>query len=260
MNKSFSISWVLSVLLVTSVGLMSGANTSKAAIANQTPQVKAISVPTTFRGKTIAQVKLEHQKVIALTFDDGPSPYTLQVLNILKQNNIKATFFWIGKSLQSHQQIAKQVVANGEAIGNHTWHHWQYLMKPNIAAQEIESTANLIYKITGVRTSLFRPPYGLLNNGVADYARQKRYVIVMWSVDPQDYRYKTSPQQLVNRIIPKIQPGSIVLMHDGGGNRSATVQALPQIISQLKQQGYRFVTVPQLLELKAEADSRIAKL
>jgi chitin deacetylase len=133
-------------------------------------------------------------------------------------------------------------------------------MKPNIAAQEIESTANLIYKITGVRTSLFRPPYGLLNNGVADYARQKRYVIVMWSVDPQDYRYKTSPQQLVNRIIPKIQPGSIVLMHDGGGNRSATVQALPQIISQLKQQGYRFVTVPQLLELKAEADSRIAKL
>jgi peptidoglycan-N-acetylglucosamine deacetylase len=189
------------------------------------------------------------EKAIALTFDDGPWPRTTpEVLEILKKENISATFFWVGQYLKAHPEIAKQVVAEGHAIGNHTWHHWYRQMSQPTAAQEIEDTAELIYKITGIKSLVFRPPGGLMNNGVADYAKAQNYVTVMWSVDSMDYR-PYSATELVQNVIRKVQPGGIVLMHDGGGNRATTVKALPEIITQLKKLGYSFVTVPQLLEM-----------
>ena len=211
---------------------------------------ETFSVPTKFKAKIVKNVTpVGKEKVIALTFDDGPWPRTTsQVLDILKKNEIKATFFWIGQNLQAYPKIAQQVVTDGHAIGNHTWHHWYRWMNQSTAAHEIEDTAELIYKTTGIRTSIFRPPGGVLNNGVADYAEKKNYTIAMWSVDSIDYR-RPSAQKLVKNVIGKVQPGGIVLMHDGGGNRSTTVKALPQIIAQLKEQGYSFVTVPELLEL-----------
>ncbi len=215
-------------------------------------------VPTEFEAKIVKQVKLEgHSKAIALTFDDGPSPRnTLKVLDILKKNNIKATFFWVGLCVKAYPKIAQQVVADGNAIGNHTWHHWYHQMDRSTAANEIDSTEELIYKTTGVKTSLFRPPGGVLNNGVADYAKQKKYAIMMWSDDPMDYR-SLSPQKLVSNVIQKAQPGGIVLLHDGGGNHAATVQALPQIITKLKALGYSFVTVPELLKMKDTQPSEV---
>ena len=215
-------------------------------------------VPPEFQAKIVKKIiPVAQQKVIALTFDDGPWPAnTLKILDTLKKNNIKATFFWVGQALKDNPQIGKQVVAQGHVIGNHTWHHWYRKLDPSTAAHEIDDTAELIYKTTGVRTSLFRPPGGVMNNGVADYAIQKKNVIVMWSNDPMDYR-PHSANQLVNYVMRKAQPGAIVLMHDGGGNHSATVQALPQIIAKLTKQGYEFVTIPELLELRDPKSSTV---
>jgi peptidoglycan-N-acetylglucosamine deacetylase len=221
-------------------------------------QVATFATPTEFQAKIVKQVKLTDQdKVVALTFDDGPSPRnTLQVLEILKKNNVKATFFWVGQELQFYPKIAQQVVAAGHAIGNHTWHHSYRRMDEQTAARELDDTANLIYKTTGVTTTLFRPPGGILDNGVADYAKKKNNSIIIWSNDPMDYR-PLPGHKLVNNVIRKAQPGCIVLMHDGGGNHAATVEALPQIIAKLKELGYKFVTVPELLEMKAKEQSGV---
>jgi len=208
-------------------------------------------VPKQFQGKVIKQVQLnDTDKVIALTFDDGPAPkYTEQILQILKQQNIKATFFCVGEMVHNFPQIAKLEVADGHAIGNHTWHHWYRKLNPSTAAKEIESTATQIYETMGVKTSLFRPPGGVLNNGVVDYAEKNNYAVLMWSDDAEDYR-RPPVSKLVSDILRDAKPGGIVLMHDGGGNRSNTVKALPLIIDALRKRGYRFVTIPELLEMQ----------
>jgi peptidoglycan-N-acetylglucosamine deacetylase len=221
------------------------------------PEISFLAPPA-FEAKIVKNITPPGgEKVIALTFDDGPWPSnTLKILDTLKKNNVKATFFWVGLAVKDNPQIAKQVVAEGHAIGNHTWHHWYKRLDAATAAREIDDTAELIYKTTGVKTSLFRPPGAVMDNGVVDYAKQKKHVIVMWSNDPMDYR-PLSANQLVKNVIRKAQPGAIVLMHDGGGNHSATVQALPQIITKLREQGYKFVTIPELLEMKRSPESEV---
>ncbi|GAX42913.1 polysaccharide deacetylase [Tolypothrix sp. NIES-4075] len=211
----------------------------------------AYSVPQRFQGATIAEAKLSQgQKVIALTFDDGPWPEsTAKVLDILKKNNIKGTFFLIGRNLKNFPELAKRIVAEGHVIGNHTWTHSYHFMNPQVAAYELDSTSDLIYQTTGVKTTLFRPPGGIMNNGVAAYARNEKYTIVMWSADSVDYSRPSVPR-LIHNVTKEAKPGGIVLMHDGGGNRSHTVQSLPQIIDYFKKQGYSFVTIPELLEMQ----------
>ena len=210
------------------------------------------TVPAKYQAKTIYKVEPSNkEKVIALTIDDGPWPKTTaEMLDILKRNNIKATFFWVGSALQENTEIAKRVVAEGHAIGNHTWHHWYRKMDEATAKSEIEKTNELIYKTTGVKTSFFRPPGGYLNNGLAAYAKSQKNSVVMWSVTSADTDPRAKYQVFVKNVIRDAKPGSIVLMHDGGGNRERTVKALPAIVSGLKQQGYRFVTVPELLEMQ----------
>ncbi len=210
-------------------------------------------VPVQFQGKTIRDVKLNSQnKAIALTFDDGPWPnMTSQVLDVLKKNMVKATFFVVGKQVEKYPQLVKQVVADGHALGNHTWSHEYHLYSEAAAARELDNTAKLLYKITGVKTTLFRPPAGVLNNGLAAYAHEKNQTVVMWSVDSRDWRYyrSSTAQTLLESVLKEAKPGGIVLLHDGGGDRSTTIQALPQIIAQLRKRGYKLVTVPELLEI-----------
>ena len=210
------------------------------------------TVPAKYQAKTIYKVEPSNkEKVIALTIDDGPWPKTTaEMLDILKGNNVKATFFWVGSALQENPEIAKRVVAEGHAIGNHTWHHWYRKMDEATAKSEIEKTNELIYKTTGVKTSFFRPPGGYLNNGLAAYAKSQKNSVVMWSVTSADTDPRAKYQVFVKNVIRDAKPGAIVLMHDGGGNRERTVKALPAIVSGLKQQGYRFVTVPELLEMQ----------
>ncbi len=210
------------------------------------------TVPAKYQAKTVYKIQPSNkEKVIALTIDDGPGPKTTaEMLDILKQNDVKATFFWVGSALQENPEIAKRVVAEGHAIGNHTWHHWYRNMDEATAKSEIERTNDLIYKTTGVKTSFFRPPGGYLNNGLATYAKSKKNSVVMWSVTSADTDPRAKYQVFIKNVIRDAKPGAIVLMHDGGGNRERTVKALPEIINGLKQQGYRFVTVPQLLEMQ----------
>jgi peptidoglycan/xylan/chitin deacetylase (PgdA/CDA1 family) len=211
--------------------------------------------PEQFQGKTVFEGKVkDSEKVIALTVDDGPWPKTTeQMLDIFQQNDVKATFFWMGKSLANSPEIARRVVAAGHAIGNHTWHHWYDTMDAATAADEIDRTAKLIYETTGVKTTFFRPPGGFLNNGLAKYAKDQNYSVVMWSVTSADTDPHAQPSAFVNNVLKGAKPGAIVLMHDGGGDRYRTVKALPEIIAGLKKQGYRFVTVPELLEMQEQA-------
>ncbi|MEZ2304392.1 MAG: polysaccharide deacetylase family protein [Microcoleus sp.] len=210
------------------------------------------SLPSKFKGTTLRQAKLDsRQKAIALTFDDGPWPTTtVQILDILKQNNIKGTFFWVGRYLQVYPELGKKVAQAGHAIGNHTWNHQYIKYNEEGAAREIDRTTSLIEELTGIRTYMFRPPGGILNNGLAAYAQKKNYTVVMWSADSLDWR--TATQSLMENVMRQANSGGIVLMHDGGGNRSRTVEALPNIIAKLKKEGYTFVTVPELLEMEAK--------
>jgi len=221
--------------------------------------VKGLSypVPSRFQGAMIRAAELtQGEKVIALTFDDGPWPETTeQVLDILKSNNIKGTFFVVGQNLKNYPELGKQIVAQGHVIANHTWHHWYHFFNQQAAAFEIDRTTDLIYQVTGVKTNLFRPPGGILHNGLVAYAKGQKYTVVMWSADSIDYKSPSVPK-LINNVIKDSKPGGIVLMHDGGGNRSRTVQALPEIISNFRKQGYRFVTIPELLEM-ADADQKL---
>jgi peptidoglycan/xylan/chitin deacetylase (PgdA/CDA1 family) len=235
------------------------ASTATAGIAQQVEALESaiaealnnFTIPTSFQGKTIYEVKPKsEEKVIALTFDDGPWPKTTQqVLDILKKKNVKATFFLVGQPLKEYPAIAQQIVADGHAIGNHTWSHRYNYMNEATAAKEINDTAALIYKITGVKTSYFRPPGGALRNGLATYAQKQKYVVAMWTVDSADSNIRRfGASTLVKNVLKEAKPGGIVLLHDGGGNHSPTVQALPKIIDKLKERGYKFVTMPELLE------------
>ena len=211
----------------------------------------AFPIPTKFAGKTLYDVKLDNnEKVVALTIDDGPqAPETPLVLDILKSHNVKATFFVVGRAVEAHPEILQRIVAEGHAIGNHTWHHRYRRMSQATARSEIERTAEIIQKTTGVKTSLFRPPGGFLNNGLAAYAKSQKQAVVMWSVSSADTDPRAIPEAFVNNVLKGVKPGSIILMHDGGGDRSRSVKALPGIIDGLKEKGYRFVTLPELLEM-----------
>ncbi|TAE54776.1 MAG: polysaccharide deacetylase family protein [Nostocales cyanobacterium] len=211
---------------------------------------KTFDIPQKFASKILRRVKpRNNEKVIALTFDDGPwTKSTREILDILKLNNVQATFFWLGTSLQKNPEIAREVVQAEHAIGNHTWSHPTQPINPITAKQEIECTAQLIYTTTGVKTFLFRPAGGRLNNGLAAYAKTQKYAIFKWSVNSSDYSL-SDPQLIVDNVIKGAKPGAIILLHDGMGDHTPTVKALPNIIKELKQQGYRFVTLPELLEM-----------
>jgi peptidoglycan/xylan/chitin deacetylase (PgdA/CDA1 family) len=228
----------------------------------QQAQAKGFStdVPSNFQGIVISEAKLPpEKKVIALTFDDGPWPNTTaKVLDILKKNRIKSTFFVVGQNVKNYPDLTKQIVADGHIIANHTWHHWYHQMNAQAAAYEVANTGDIIYQTTGVRTSLFRPPGGIMNNGVAAYAKNNKYAVIMWSADSMDYSRPAVPR-LMNNIFREAKPGGIVLMHDGGGDRSHTVKALPEIISRFRKQGYEFVTVPELLEMQDQYPHLVAQ-
>lgn len=218
-------------------------------------------IPQRFQGVVLEEAKLtKSPKVIALTFDDGPNPpYTTEILDTLKKNNIKATFFVIGQNAKIYPDYLKRIVAEGHAIGNHTWHHWYHHMSPQVAAYEIDNTNKVIQDVTGVKTNLFRPPGGHLSNGLASYAKNQKFGVIMWSSDSIDYRQPPVPT-LMKNILRNSRPGGIVLMHDGGGKRGNTAKALPELIETYKKQGYSFVTVPELLEMQDKEQKNVTAM
>lgn len=187
------------------------------------------------------------EKVFALTFDDGPWPtYTRQILRVLADEKVKASFFFVGQVVREYPQLAREARDGGHAIGNHSWSHPS---RPRNAAAQVRDTDNEIKKVLGFRPTFFRPPYGILRNGMAAQAMRQGDPVIIWSADSSDWKRRSSGQ-IASTVISQASPGGIALMHDGGGNRSATVEALPTIINALRERGYRFVTVPELLRMR----------
>lgn len=191
-------------------------------------------------------------KVVALTFDDGPyPPYTDQILDILKEDDVKATFFIVGKNAAMHPELVRRIVMEGHQIGNHTYHHID-LLKANrrTVTDELAGTNDLLFSITGIKPHIVRPPHGFRDPVVLEVMAELGLKVVEWSVMSRDW---TNPgvEEIVNRTLDRITNGSVVLLHDGDGiksqaSRAQTVAATRLIIQQLKTKGYTFVTVDDI--------------
>ena len=183
-------------------------------------------------------------KVIALTFDDGPSKYTNDILNVLKKYNACGTFFLIGNKVDFYKDTLRRMLEEGSEIGNHSYDHKLLTRLSKEEFQdEINNTQEAIKKITGFTPTLFRPTYGGYTNTLKSYTDLK---FVLWDVDSLDWKVKSKTKILKN-VLPNVKSGSIILMHD---NHRYALDALEDIITNLKGDGYKFVTVSELLELK----------
>lgn len=184
-------------------------------------------------------------QVVYLTFDDGPHPtYTPQVLDLLAKYKAKATFFSVGQQVAANPALVKRMVSEGHKVENHTWNHAD-LSKAgkDQFTSEVESTSKAIADAGAPKVGCLRPPYGAKNQNVQTWSDQAGLKLVLWNVDPQDWD-RPGVDAIVSNVLGATKPGSIVLMHDGGGNRTQTVAALDQILASLSKAGYRFATLP----------------
>jgi peptidoglycan-N-acetylglucosamine deacetylase len=191
-------------------------------------------------------------KLVALTFDDGPDEkYTGQILDILKKNRIRATFFVLGKQVKAHPDMLKRIHNEGHIIGNHSWGH-PYL--PHLSnkklAQEMNQTNYVVNQLIGKDMRLMRPPYGAVK-GKIKALEQMGFEMVQWDIDTLDWKKGRTAEDILQTVKTNLAPGSIILEHNAGGPRDATVKALPPLIEYLRQQGYQFVTIDELLRIPA---------
>jgi peptidoglycan/xylan/chitin deacetylase (PgdA/CDA1 family) len=182
-------------------------------------------------------------KDIALTIDDGPDPtYTPQVLELLRLYQVTATFSMIGEHVAAYPDLARSVVEAGHKIANHTWTHADLAPMTTTAVHaEIVRASEAIHTATGQHPGLFRAPYGAWSPAVIRQCERLQMVPLDWSVDPRDWA-RPGTRSIVRNIMRNTRPGSIILEHDGGGNRSETVAALRIVIPALLHEGYHFVT------------------
>lgn len=191
---------------------------------------------------------IRRHRDIALTFDDGPGPFSLRILAVLERLRAKATFFEIGGQVRSDPRITARLARAGMAIGDHTQDHPPLApLSTNEQAGEIDKAAGAIKAAGAPRPLLFRPPYGSFDSATLDLLRARDMLMVLWTVDTSDWA-QPGVERIIYTALSGARPGAIILLHDGGGNRSQTLAALPRIIERLHQRGYRLVTIPQLLE------------
>ncbi len=189
------------------------------------------------------------QKIVALTFDDGPDPlYTSQVLELLQKYHIPATFFLVGKNVQKYPQLVKKEIENGHTIGSHTFSHphLNTLSVEQIRSQ-LDTTDRVIKEISGKKPLYFRTPYEELNENILRVSRLEHKQIILSTITLEHALSKT-PKAKAERVIRMIFPGAIILAHDGRLNRHSTVEALPYLIQGLQAKGYRFVSLKELLQ------------
>jgi len=193
---------------------------------------------------------------IALTFDDGPNePYTSDVLGILEQYKIKATFFVIGQNALRHPETCRRIVAAGNVIGNHSHHHSKSLClrRGKTVARDIEAAHQAIYECTGLEPKLFRPPHGFRTPWLMRTVRNLGYTVVTWDNMTSDWKAEKSGNEIIEAILRRAKPGGVIVLHDGRDtrpnyDRSHMLQALPFVIETLMEKGFDFVTIPELLE------------
>ncbi|HEX3045218.1 MAG TPA: polysaccharide deacetylase family protein [Bacillota bacterium] len=190
-----------------------------------------------------------NEKVVALTFDDGPSPtFTGKILDLLKWYNARATFFIIGEQAEKFPEIVIREIKEGHEIGNHMYHHDEvWRMLPLDLKRDLERSEQVIYQITRKKVALYRPTSGFYNDKIIGIARSMNYKVILWSLDSRDWTGRKG-WIIAGNILKGVRPGSIILFHDFGGDRSNTINALEVLLLELVKNGYQFVTISDLLE------------
>jgi peptidoglycan/xylan/chitin deacetylase (PgdA/CDA1 family) len=183
---------------------------------------------------------------VALTFDDGPWPWsTRAILRELRRLHVQATFFMVGYLAERYPGIVRDVMRAKMSIGDHSWSHPMHFrdLPPRRIKTEVARPARLLRDRYGARVTLFRPPGGSFDLHVVNVARSAGMRVVNWDVDPQDYEPGATASRIVRSVLRSVGPGSIVLMHDGGGDRAATVKAVPRIVRGIRRMGLALVPI-----------------
>lgn len=245
---------VLLLALITAFGVIHGH-----ADANQMPSSAKKRDYYEDRGDIVWEVPTSN-KVIALTFDDGPhKEHTEQILNLLKQYDARATFFVVGSRVEKHPEIVARALDEGHEIGNHSYSHPPfYNIGADTLRKELTKTQDAIYQATGIRSVLFRPPGGRYNDAIVNASKEVGMLTVLWSwhQDTLDWR-KPGVNAIVRTVVKNARNGDIVLMHDFVPGSDQTVEALKTILPELKEQGFSFVTVSELLSYHEKSHKHI---
>lgn len=231
-NSGFDISWFIALLLLYTAVIFYGSFYIRSNFF-----VKAF-----FRGRP-------GRKIIAITFDDGPSPeFTPQILKTLNDNGVLATFFLIGENIEEHPGLVKQMDEEGHLVGNHSFYHGNGfdLQSANNMLEEMQQTHDLVHQLTGKQMNWFRPPYGVTNPNVKKAVKAMNYLPIGWSVRSFDTVVK-DPAKLLARLKKMIKPGAVILLHD---TQKVTAEALPGFIQYVKDEGYEIVGLDKLLDLQ----------
>lgn len=190
------------------------------------------------------------EKVVALTFDDGPDPrYTLQLLNVLKKNNVKCTFFVLAESAQKYPNIIKQIQKDGHYIGLHSLKHMNAIFRPPNKTKEDFYRSVRIMNELNLKIRFFRPPWGIFNLVTFHCAKTNNLKVVLWSIHAMDWSRLVSEDYIKNKLINKVRPGDIILLHDGRGAKACplkTINALKNVLPKLKQDGYKFIMINEI--------------
>jgi peptidoglycan-N-acetylglucosamine deacetylase len=206
-------------------------------------------ISSNYHVKAFCNNSLETEKKIALTFDDGPSEFTLEVLELLKKYNAKATFFCIGKNIEKHPEIVKQIITEGHLVGNHSYSHSKFFDFYNARQikEEIQKTDALLEKFTSKKINFFRPPYGVTTPSIRRALKITGHKTIGWNIRSLDGGTKNQ-ELILNRIIKRVSPGGIVLLHDTALH---SVLVLEQFLQFLQQNNYKVISIEELLNLKA---------
>ena len=190
-----------------------------------------------------------HEKKVAITFDDGPHPiYTPQILDILRDKGVKASFFLTGENTDSYPEIAKKIYDEGHDVGIHSYEHLKLIfLSSQKIKNQLKRTEQAIAKATGMKPFLFRPPYGYRDPRVLKIAKDLGYYTVLWDVTAFDWKRK-GVDIIVATVLKQIYNGSVILLHDGRGDRSQTVEALKIIIDKLEKNDYTFIKISEMIK------------
>ncbi|GIN10714.1 hypothetical protein J26TS2_05810 [Shouchella clausii] len=251
--------WLTVVVFICVSSLLFGGGFSEAisyrAVEEDGGKIKRPALVQTTALTQIQREKIQFQgpddeKRLALTFDDGPDPvYTERLLDLLKEEDIKATFFVLGYKAKQHPSLLKRMVAEGHSIGNHSFTHQELTkLEQSEVLDEVEQTQAVIEEATGVTTDLVRAPYGSVNDMVVKTLTTNSYHLIGWSIDSLDWQYQL-PFSIAMNVVEDAHSGGIILHHDGTATSYQLFEDLPAEIEWLKEKGYTFVTVPELVHL-----------